>query len=225
MEIEPNSPHIETKTYPIFISIMNIEINNLDPTNYHRSAWRNRGGTSVDIIEQTELEDEIWSFSRCEIAVAGPYSDYTGNDRAQFCFRGKGMYLNTDEGLIDMDNHRVYSFPGEFKVSSRLDEGSVEVVNLIGKRSKVAINLQTISESDKTAVCLGIGTHIVFAPAMAVHVELVVCDAGGDSIRHDKVIDTDHGIWFEIQSGAKATVSCMQGQLCTIASVTRKAVA
>jgi len=224
-------------------NIQCIQLHLLTPAGYRHSAWKNGGGTSTDILEvKNETGDEVFSFSRCEITSAGPYSDYSGNDRAQYCFRGTGMFLNTDEGLIDMSNHRVYRFPGEFKVSSRLDDGVVEVVNLIGLRSQVSIDLKTlISGLGGVSVSLTTGTHILFAPALAVEAEITFllqgkrngecgeCAETGEIVRQCRQqIDKDHGVWFEIKGDAEgvvvvvATVKCTRGSLLSVASIKQK---
>jgi environmental stress-induced protein Ves len=54
------------------------------------------------------------------------------------------------------------SFAGETKIVSRLESGPVEVVNLIGNRAKVRIDLQVL----RAGATLGrsAGTHLIYAP-------------------------------------------------------------
>jgi hypothetical protein len=60
-------------------------------------------------------------------------------------------------------------FKGETPITSRLEAGPVEVVNLIGKRSDVAIDLRVLSAGQ--TVQLGKGAHLAYAPAGAAKVD------------------------------------------------------
>src|SRR5579872_7090289 len=102
----------------------------LDPGHYRRTPWKNGGGTTTTIAEQTD----VWQFGRTPITQAGRFSDYAGFDRAQVLVAGRGLLLKTPEGEIDVRTPlRPVRFAGETPITSRLDGGPVEVVNLIGR--------------------------------------------------------------------------------------------
>jgi environmental stress-induced protein Ves len=95
--------------------------------------------------------------------VAGPFSDYTGFGRMQVLVAGHGLVLETPEGEIDVRRpFRPVRFAGETPIVSRLEAGPVEVVNLIGDRRHVRIDL-TVLEAGRTQR-LGAGLHIAYCP-------------------------------------------------------------
>ncbi len=131
----------------------------LDPAQYRRTPWKNGGGTTVDIAD----EGDIWRFGRTDIVTAGPFSDYSGFDRIQVLVRGKGLVLETPDGEIDVRApFRPVRFAGETPIVSRLEDGPVEVVNLIGARDKVKIDLDILDAGERGVV--GRGTHIAYCP-------------------------------------------------------------
>ena len=131
----------------------------LDPEGYVRTPWKNGGGVTVDIA----FEGDVWRFGRTPITVAGPFSDYTGFDRLQVLVSGRGLVLQTPSGEIDVRRpFRPVRFAGETPITSRLEAGPVEVVNLIGKRSQVRLDL-TVLEAGRTQH-LGPGIHIAYCP-------------------------------------------------------------
>ena len=95
--------------------------------------------------------------------MAGPFSDYTGFDRMQVLVAGSGLVLQTPAGEIDVRRpFRPVRFAGETPIVSRLESGPVEVVNLLGDRSRVGIDLAVL-EAGRTRD-LGPGLHIAYCP-------------------------------------------------------------
>jgi hypothetical protein len=131
----------------------------LDPTSYLRTPWKNGGGTTVDIA----FSGDVWRFGRTPIVQPGPFSDYTGYDRVQVLVSGSGLVLETPQGEIDVRQpFRPVRFKGETPIVSRLEAGPVEVVNLIGARAKVKVDIAILDE-DRTLI-LQPGTHIAYSP-------------------------------------------------------------
>ena len=124
-----------------------------------RTPWKNGGGVTLDIA----FAGGTWRLGRTSIAVAGPFSDYTGFERMQVLVAGRGLVLETPDGEIDVCTpFRPVRFAGESPIVSRLEAGPVEVVNLIGDRRHVAIDL-TVIEAGETRR-LGAGLHIAYCP-------------------------------------------------------------
>ncbi len=131
----------------------------LDPASYLRTPWKNGGGTTVDLA----FSGAVWRFGRTPIVQPGPFSDYTGFDRVQVLVSGSGLVLDTPTGEIDVRQpFRPVRFTGETKIVSRLEAGPVEVVNLIGARAKVKVDIAILDE-DRTLI-LQPGTHIAYSP-------------------------------------------------------------
>ena len=132
----------------------------LDPARYVRTPWKNGGGVTVDIA----FDGDVWRFGRTPITTAGPFSDYTGFDRLQVLVAGSGLVLQTPSGEIDVRRpFQPVRFAGETPIVSCLEGGPVEVVNLIGQRSRVRLDLRILDEGRTRS--LGAGIHIAYCPA------------------------------------------------------------
>lgn len=130
----------------------------IDPSHYRRTPWKNGGGVTVDIAGQ----DDVWRLGRTPITVAGPFSDYAGFDRLQVLVAGHGLVLDTPDGEIDVRMpFRPVRFAGETPITSRLESGPVEVVNLIGARATVRIALEVLE--DGRTLTVEAGTHLAYA--------------------------------------------------------------
>jgi len=159
----------------------------LDPERYVRTPWKNGGGVTVDIA----FEGDVWRFSRTPITQAGPFSDYTGFDRLQVLISGRGLVLSTPTGEIDVRRpFKPVRFAGETPVVSRLETGPVEVINLMGERSRVALDLIVLEAG--LARRLGPGIHIAYCPAGR-----AILRVAGEA--HE--LQADHGVRIEDEDG------------------------
>lgn len=186
----------------------------LDPAGYRRTPWKNGGGVTVDIAEAYRAgvtpgawEGMVWRFGRTAITVPGPFSDLSGYDRVQVVVAGQGLVLAAPDREIDVRRPFVpVRFAGETPIVSRLEAGPVEVVNLIGDRSAVAIDLEVL-EAGRTRR-LAAGTHIGYCPAGT-----AALDCRGE--RYELAED----LALRIDLTGEAAISCASGRL-LVASVT-----
>jgi environmental stress-induced protein Ves len=136
----------------------------LDPDWYQRTPWKNGGGVTTDIALDNETGGDVWRFSRTPITVAGPFSDYSGFDRLQVLVAGSGLVLQTPSDEIDVRRlFRPVRFAGETPIVSRLEAGPVEVINLMGERRRVRLDLVVLEAGRQQR--LGPGIHIAYCPA------------------------------------------------------------
>ncbi len=176
----------------------------LDPAAYRHSPWKNGGGVTVDIAE----EGDAWRFGRTPIVAPGPFSDYRGFDRVQVLVAGSGLVLQTPGGEIDVRQpFRPVRFAGETPITTRLEAGPVEVVNLIGDRARVRIDMKVL-DAGRT-LRLGPGTHVVYNPHGSSSLE------AGDG-RH--VLMDDHALRLEATA---ATVLAGKSGCVLVASINR----
>lgn len=130
----------------------------LEPADYRRTPWKNGGGVTIDIAGQ----EDAWRFGRTPITAPGPFSDYSGFDRAQVLVAGAGLVLATPDGEIDVRTpFKPVAFAGETPIVSRLEAGPVEVVNLIGNRGRVRIDLQVLRAG--ASIGRSAGIHLAYA--------------------------------------------------------------
>ena len=175
----------------------------LDPDQYVRTPWKNGGGVTTDIA----FGGDVWRFSRTPITVAGPFSDYTGFDRLQVVVAGRGLVLQTPAGEIDVRQpFRPVRFAGETPIVSRLESGPVEVVNMLGDRSRVSVDLAVL-EAGRTRD-LGPGLHIAYCPGGRARLRI-------DNETYD--LEADGGL--RIEKNKERAVACVSG-LIVLGSVT-----
>jgi environmental stress-induced protein Ves len=148
-----------------------VRIATIDPAAYRHTPWKNGGGVTVDIAESLlpgfpsgSGEGMVWRFGRTAITAPGPFSDLSGYNRHQVLVSGLGLVLETPAGEIDVRQpFRPVRFAGETPIVSRLEAGPVEVVNLIGDRSRVSIDLCCLTTGASKSCPAGV--HIVYAAA------------------------------------------------------------
>lgn len=85
-----------------------------------------------------------WRLSRTRIERPGPFSDLSGYDRVLAVVDGRGLVLCPAEAspLDAREPFRPIRFPGEWRVDSRLEAGPVGVLNLMGDRRLLDIDLR-----------------------------------------------------------------------------------
>jgi len=173
----------------------------LEPVDYRRTPWKNGGGTTVDIAFADDGQGEVWRFGRTPIVQPGPFSDYTGFDRVQVLVAGSGLVLQTPTGEIDVRQpFRPVRFAGETPIVSHLEAGPVEVVNLIGSRARVKIDIAVLDEG--RTLGLGAGTHIAYNPYGEATLTL-------DGVRH--AMAADHALRLDTAGPARfvGIVGCL----------------
>lgn len=166
----------------------------IDPDTFRHTPWKNGGGVTIDVAESTlpgfapgSWEGMVWRFGRTAIVTPGPFSDLSGYDRWQVLVSGSGLVLETPAGEIDVRQPlKPVRFAGETAIVSRLEAGPVEVVNLLGDRSRVSIDLSCLGAGATNVRPAGI--HILYAAAAPCDLAIDgnACEiAGGHALRID----------------------------------------
>lgn len=138
----------------------------LGPDSYQRIPWKNGRGALVVIDGEGagawERNGVAWHFGRTSIVEEGPFSDYSGYERLQVVIKGAGLVLVAASHEIDLRQPlRPQRYDGGLPVRTRLEQGPVEVVNLIADRARFAIDLAVV----EGGTCpLQPGRHVVYAP-------------------------------------------------------------
>lgn len=186
----------------------------LDPAGYRRTPWKNGGGVTIDIADAWReggtpgaWEGMVWRFGRTAITAPGPFSDLSGFDRILIVVAGRGLVLAAPDREIDVrGSFAPVRFAGETRILSRLEAGPVEVVNLIGDRSAVGIDIKILEAGQ--SLDLAVGTHIVYCPVGSAE---LVC------LREPHALAEDHALRIEL--AGEGAITCARGRL-LVASVT-----
>ena len=183
-----------------------VRLATLDPAEYRRTPWKNGGGVTIDVAGSQlpgfapgSWEGMVWRFGRTAIVTPGPFSDLSGFDRQQVLVSGLGLVLDTPAGEIDVRQpFKPVRFAGETRIVSRLEAGPVEVVNLIGDRSRVSTDLSCLAGGATNSYRTGV--HIIYAAATS-------CDL---AINSDACkMEVGHAI--RIDAGERFTVTSRLG--------------
>jgi environmental stress-induced protein Ves len=146
-----------------------VRIATIDPAAFRHTPWKNGGGVTIDLAESMlpgfapgSWEGLVWRFGRTAIVTPGPFSDLGGYDRQQVLVSGSGLVLETPDGEIDVRRpFQPVRFTGETRIVSKLEAGPVEVVNLIGDRSRVATDLSCLTAGATNSCAAGV--HVIYA--------------------------------------------------------------
>lgn len=125
----------------------------LDPAGFRQTPWKNGGGVTIDIADRYQpgaapggWTGMVWRLGRTRIEVPAPFSDLTGIDRILTVIGGRGLVLRSRTGeVVDARKHlNPVRFPGDWAITSELEDGPVAVLNLMADRSLVAIDIQIL---------------------------------------------------------------------------------
>src|SRR6478672_7938459 len=131
-----------------------MKITLLRPKDYTRSPWKNGGGIFTDIAGAWRADavakdwsSLLWRLASTPIVAPGPFSHMPGIDRLQMVVGGRGLVLKSPtEEFDEREPFTTVRFTGELEIVTRLEEGRVEVVNLMGRRGAVALELEALKE-------------------------------------------------------------------------------
>ncbi len=165
------------------------------PDRFIAFPWKNGQGVTMDIAaahaaggRPGDWETVQWRFGRTGIGKPGPFSDMAGFERLQVVVKGRGLRLRAADGTeIDVRAPFVpVRFDGGTKIDSVLDDGPVEVVNLIVRRDFADGGL-FVAPAGSAAVLVP-GVHVVYAPEGALELDV-------DTTRFS--IPAGHALQFE----------------------------
>lgn len=141
------------------------------PDRFVAFPWKNGQGVTNDIAaahrpggRPGDWETVLWRFGRTGIGKPGPFSDMAGFERLQVVVKGRGLRLRAADGTeIDVRTPFVpVRFDGGTKIDSILDDGPVEVVNLIVRRDFANGGLLVVPAGGGAVLVPGV--HVVYAP-------------------------------------------------------------
>jgi uncharacterized protein len=166
----------------------------LTSEDYTRSPWKNGGGIFTDIADAhrtdartRDWDSLLWRFASTPIVAPGPFSHMPGIDRLQMVVGGRGLVLKAPTQEFDeREPFTTVRFTGELEIVTELEEGPVEVVNLMGRRGAVAIELEALREPGERR--LSAGTHLVYAARGDCSIRL---DGADFAISHENTLKVE----------------------------------
>ena len=145
----------------------------LPPESFRSKPWKNGGGVTLDIADAcvpgadpAGWEGMIWRIGRTAIVQPSPFSDLTGYERLQAVIVGSGLVLDGADGEIDLRQpFRPVRYDGGIPLVSRLENGPVEVLNLMVDRAQCTADM--VVPAAGQSIALNGGIHILYAPGAA----------------------------------------------------------
>lgn len=128
----------------------------LTPAQYRRMPWKNRGGTTLELLRRDHPDDPERFLYRLSIATVkkpGPFSRFPGVERRLMLLEGAGMRLTFGDGRqVCLDKSlEPLAFDGEIEVDCELLDGPIRDFNLMFDRERYAAELEIVElESGKT---------------------------------------------------------------------------
>ncbi|MFC5506486.1 MULTISPECIES: HutD family protein [Hyphomicrobiales] len=192
---------------------MTTRLTPLPPESFRSKPWKNGGGVTHDIADASRpgadpagWEGMVWRLGRTAIVQPGPFSDLTGYERLQAVIVGSGLVLEGASGEIDL--RRPFTpvrYDGGLPLVSRLENGPVEVVNLIVDRAMCRADLAAPEPGETLALVPAI--HILYAPGEAVTARCgseAIALTGGHALRIDA--EADGSLMVEAGRALLATI-------------------
>lgn len=192
---------------------MTTRLTPLPPESFRSKPWKNGGGVTHDIADASRpgadpagWEGMVWRLGRTAIVQPGPFSDLTGYERLQAVIVGSGLVLEGASGEIDL--RRPFTpvrYDGGLPLVSRLENGPVEVVNLIVDRALCRADLAAPEPGETLALAPAI--HILYAPG-----EAVTARYGSEAI----ALPAGHALRIDAEADGSLTVEAGRALLATI---------
>lgn len=184
---------------------------------YRRTPWKNGGGVTIDIAgkylpdaKEGSWSGLVWRLGRTRIDVPAPFSDLSGADRILTVIGGRGLLLQVLDGeTLDVrEPFQPVRFPGDWSIRSVLEDGPVEVLNLIADRRLAAIDVQFPAEG--AVVATDPGDVVLYAPD------------GPASVTIDgAAVEVPPGDAVQFATAAPVQVACRAGRI-AVASISRR---
>ena len=118
-----------------------------------RSAWKNGGGTTREIVcwpPGAGLNDFDWRVSVATIAASGPFSAFAGVQRSIMLLDGDGVHLRAHDGTLDhalVTRWQPFSFAGEQALDCTLLGGESSDFNVMVRRERVQAHVQVLQHA------------------------------------------------------------------------------
>jgi environmental stress-induced protein Ves len=135
------------------------------PENYKRMPWKNGGGMTTELMAKERLDGDgfLWRISIAEVAMSGPFSDFSAYLRTIMLLEGDGFILKcTDAAGNPKGGKRLdrpydpYTFDGAWKTDCSLIDGPIKDFNLMVDRNQAQGTLKIERLQRNTAHTLAV---------------------------------------------------------------------
>lgn len=93
--------------------------------------WANGGGLTREVAAERDADGILWRVSLAEVEAEGPFSAFPGIHRILTVVRGRGMELETPDGVLRAQPMQPVRFSGALPVIGRLPGGPIRDLNVM----------------------------------------------------------------------------------------------
>ncbi len=128
-----------------------MHLTKIAPDRYRRMPWKNGGGMTTELLarERPDGNGFLWRLSIAEVAMSGPFSDFSGYLRTIMLLEGNGFILKCSDaegrpkGGKRLDRpYEPYEFDGAWKTDCSLIDGPIRDFNLMVARDRIRGSLK-----------------------------------------------------------------------------------
>jgi len=128
----------------------------ISPDQFNEIPWKNGKGitTELAINEQGCIADFDWRLSIASVVEDGPFSDFSGYERALILIEGNGIALQHDNDTINrLDNILdIARFDGGDHTHARLNSGPIKDFNLMLRKGAYDAAVNTYRDHQSIAL-------------------------------------------------------------------------
>jgi hypothetical protein len=120
-----------------------VRVTHLTPADYKVMSWKNGGGTTTELMVEPDgtAAGYEWRLSIADVAQSGPFSNFSGYDRAIMLVDGAGFNLEFDQAPAQSLTRSFdpVRFDGGWQTNCTLIDGPVRDFNLIVRHGTPAL--------------------------------------------------------------------------------------
>jgi environmental stress-induced protein Ves len=166
-----------------------VKLTHLKPADYKTMPWKNGGGTTTELVAESNgaAEGYDWRLSIASVAASGPFSDFSGYDRSIMLVEGKGFTLDfAESGTHHLTrSFEPLRFDGAWRTECTLIDGPVKDFNLIARKNVHAVlAVLRVTGAETLAAAPTTVLHLFRGQVSAAGSDL----AAGDSLRIDGAV-------------------------------------
>jgi environmental stress-induced protein Ves len=133
----------------------------LTPAQYKRMPWKNGGGMTTELLAEPKPMGNgfLWRISIAEVAMSGPFSDFSAYLRTIMLLEGDGFILKCADAAGNAKAskrlerpYEPFAFDGAWKTDCSLIDGPIKDFNLMVDRDRV-IGALTVRHLKRNESC------------------------------------------------------------------------
>lgn len=188
-----------------------MHLTKLTPERYKRMPWKNGGGMTTELLAEPKRQGDgfLWRISIAEVAMSGPFSDFSDYLRSIMLLEGNGFILKcADAAGTVMGGKRLdrpyepFAFDGAWATECSLIDGPIKDFNLMVDRRRMQGALQV------QRLAAGAAQTITVRGTAVIHLLKGAIEAGPERLEAGDTLRIDADRPTELRLAATAQAIC-----------------